>query len=96
MKWSGDHACLESIALRESGVRFEYDALCQVMFRVGKKYRHKNCIDVDFHVDGLLGENEEIISLIVSYWNRAGYFQGRMKVVSVKKKDLESWKLLDA
>jgi hypothetical protein len=31
VKWRGHHACLESIALLEKGVRFEYDALCQIM-----------------------------------------------------------------
>lgn len=66
------------------------------MFRSGYKYRHRNCLDLDIEVFKVLGENDSIISLIVSYWNRAGFYQGRMQVVSVKKKDLESWKRLDA
>ncbi len=64
----------------------------QKMFKPRRKYRHKNCVDIDFIVKAVLGENEEIVSLIVTYWNRRGFPQGgRDQVVSVQKKDLPSW-----
>lgn len=65
-------------------------------FKPGNRYRHRNCLDIDLNVEKILGESDELISLIVCYWNRHMDFpQGPMPdVVRVKKSDLSNWALV--
>jgi hypothetical protein len=62
------------------------------MFKARKLYRNRNCLDIDFEVRSVLGELDTSILLIVGYWNRQGFWQGRSQVVIVQKKDLENWR----
>lgn len=62
-------------------------------FRTGKRYRHRNSLDIDLEIQKFLGENDDIVSFIVSYWNRKmKVYQGGLQVVSIRKVDLGNWK----
>jgi hypothetical protein len=66
-------------------------------FQIGRLYRHFSCLDIDFEVRGILGENETLISFVISYWNRKLkiYQGGRMQAVSIRKDEFWKWKKVD-
>lgn len=63
------------------------------MFKRFRKFRHRNCLDIDIIVKDILSENEEFISLKVWYWNRNYNSLATIKIdkVTVKKKDFKNW-----
>lgn len=62
------------------------------MFKPNRRYRHRNCLDVDFFIQRILGETETYISVIVSAWHRSmkGHIT-RPFVAEIKHADVDNW-----
>lgn len=67
------------------------------MFEVGKKYRHRNCTDIDIVVSGVWHLNEGIVTLEVAYWNRLynAYAHSKLELVTIKLEDYKNWSLVE-
>jgi hypothetical protein len=60
------------------------------MFIKGETYRHRNCLDVDMHVQKVKYKGVRVWKLKVIWVLRNGVVLEQDKV-SVKKKDFENW-----
>ena len=66
-----------------------------VKFNAHKFYRHRNCIDIDFYICGVVYETDKYVIVVVRYWNRfSKWFHDGKHAVSINKKDFKNWSLL--
>lgn len=65
------------------------------MFRIGRRYRHQRCLDVDILVDKVVWWGPEYIRVKIRWVNRNGEYVIGSDNVKIQRKDFSLWREIE-